>query len=123
MLTAAPVTGPVVIGINDLDADGRDVSWLWDVDFETLVDERHTGTVLAAGIRGEDLAVRMKYAGLPSERLDLNLLGLSFADALDRLPKIVPAGANVFVLLTYTAMLQLRRALAQRGAAPQFWQQ
>lgn len=123
MLTTRPVSGPVVIGINDLDADGRDVSWLWDVDFETLVEDQHSGTVFAAGLRGDDLAVRMKYAGLSGERLDLSLLGLSFEDVLDRLPTRVPPGEHVFILLTYTAMLQLRRALAERGAAPQFWQQ
>ncbi len=123
MLTVEPVNGPVIIGINDLDADGRDVSWLWDVDFETLAEGGHRGTIYAAGIRGEDLAVRMKYAGLPDERLDLSLLGLSFPAVLDALPQRLTQGDDVFVLLTYTAMLQLRRALAERGAAPQFWRQ
>lgn len=123
MLTVEPVSGPVIIGINDLDADGRDVSWLWDVDFETLAEEANTGTVFAAGIRGDDLAVRMKYAGLPADRLDLSLLGLSFPEVLDKLPERLAKGEHVFVLLTYTAMLQLRRALAERGAAPQFWRQ
>lgn len=123
MLTAEPVDGPVIIGINDLDADGRDVSWLWDVDFETLAQGPNSGAVFAAGIRGDDLAVRMKYAGLPGDRLDLSLLGLSFPEVLDKLPQIIARGEHVFVLLTYTAMLQLRRALAERGAAPQFWRQ
>lgn len=123
MLTVEPVNGPVIIGINDLYADGRDVSWLWDVDFETLAQEQHKGRILPAGIRGEDLAVRMKYAGLPEDRLDLRLLNLSFAEVVRRLPEVVPAGEKVFVLLTYTAMLQLRRALAERGATPQFWKQ
>ena len=123
MLTVEPVNGPVIIGINDLYADGRDVSWLWDVDFETLVQEQHKGRILPAGIRGEDLAVRMKYAGLPEDRLDLRLLNLSFAEVVRRLPDVVPVGEKVFVLLTYTAMLQLRRALAERGATPQFWKQ
>jgi lipid II isoglutaminyl synthase (glutamine-hydrolysing) len=123
MLTVEPVTGPVIVGINDLYADGRDVSWLWDVDFEALADERHTGTILPAGIRGEDLAVRMKYAGLPAERLDLRLLNLPFPQLLRKLPDVVPPGEKVFVLLTYTAMLQLRRGLAEHGAIPQFWKQ
>lgn len=123
MLTVEAVTGPVIIGINDLYADGTDVSWLWDVDFETLADERHTGTVFAAGIRGEDLSVRMKYAGLSDNRLDLSLLDLSFAEVLRKLPAVIPPGEKVFALLTYTAMLQLRRALAEQGATPQFWNQ
>ena len=123
MLTVEPVTGPVIIGINDLYADGRDVSWLWDVDFEALAQDGHSGTIFPAGIRGEDLAVRMKYAGLPDDRLDLSMLNLSFAEAVRRLPDLIPSGEKVFVLLTYTAMLQLRRALAERGAAPDFWNQ
>ena len=123
MLTVEPVNGTVIIGINDLYADGRDVSWLWDVDFESLASNVHTCNVFPAGIRGEDLAVRMKYAGLPEDRLDLAFLDLSFAEVVRRLPDAVPAGEKVFVLLTYTAMLQLRRALAERGAASQFWNQ
>ena len=60
MITSAPLLAPntLVIAINDLDADGRDVSWLWDVDFEVLADERHDATIFAAGIRGHDLASR-----------------------------------------------------------------
>ncbi len=123
MLTAEPVTGPVIIGINDLYADGTDISWLWDVDFEALAGEPHTGTILPAGIRGDDLAVRMKYAGLPEARLDGRLLDLSFAEVVRKLPEIIPEGEKVFVLLTYTAMLQLRRALADVGATAEFWKQ
>lgn len=123
MLTTEPVTGPVIIGINDLYADGTDVSWLWDVDFEALASEPHSGKILPAGIRGDDLAVRMKYAGLPDSRLDTRLLDLDFADVVRKLPEVIPEGENVFVLLTYTAMLQLRRALAETGVTAEFWKQ
>src|ERR671916_2216616 len=60
----------VLIAINDNDADGRDVSWLWDVDFEMLADARNEGRtdgmepLMVSGIRAEDMAVRLKYAGL-----------------------------------------------------------
>jgi UDP-N-acetylmuramyl tripeptide synthase len=122
-ITAAPLTGPLAVGINDLDADGRDVSWLWDVDFEVLEDERHTGTILAIGIRGHDLAVRLKYAGVPETRIDARAAGQPLAAALDHVIAATSEGDRVFLLLTYTALLQLRQSLADRGAVAEFWEQ
>ena len=60
----------VLIAINDNHADGRDVSWLWDVDFEMLADARaegrtHVTSFMVSGLRAEDMAVRLKYADLP----------------------------------------------------------
>ncbi|MDP9481518.1 MAG: MurT ligase domain-containing protein, partial [Actinomycetota bacterium] len=55
----------VLIAINDNDADGRDVSWLWDVDFEMLADANAETNFFVTGIRAEDMAVRLKYAELP----------------------------------------------------------
>ena len=53
--------------LNDLTADGRDVSWVWDADFELLAD--HVGTVTCAGTRAAELALRLKYAGVPVDRV------------------------------------------------------
>lgn len=123
MLTAAPLGGPLVIGINDLDADGRDVSWLWDVDFEVLAAEQHTAEIFAVGIRGHDLAVRLKYAGLPAARIDACAAAKPLADALDHVVSKTDTGDQIFLLLTYTALLQLRQSLADRGAVAEFWEQ
>jgi UDP-N-acetylmuramyl tripeptide synthase len=125
MLTSSgtPLTTPLAIGINDLDADGRDVSWLWDVDFEVLADPRHTARVFALGIRGHDMAVRLKYAGVADDRLVPVLAGMPLDAALERIVEITEPGDRIFVLLTYTAMLQLRQALADRGAVAEFWEQ
>jgi UDP-N-acetylmuramyl tripeptide synthase len=123
MITAEPRAQPLVIAINDLDADGRDVSWLWDVDFEVLADPRHTAPVFAAGIRGHDLAVRLKYAGVPAARARADTAGLPFDRALDRIVAATPEHADIFVLLTYTAMLQLRQVLVDRGVVEEFWEQ
>src|SRR5919202_743448 len=60
-------TKRVLIAINDNNADGRDVSWLWDVDFEMLADIRTNARFSVSGIRAEDMAVRLKYAELPVE--------------------------------------------------------
>jgi UDP-N-acetylmuramyl tripeptide synthase len=122
-ITSGPLPGPLAIGINDLDADGRDVSWLWDVDFEVLADPAQDATIFAAGIRGHDLAVRLKYAGVPRARIDACAAGKPLAAALDHLVARSDDGARIFLLLTYTAMLQLRQALVDRGAVPEFWEQ
>jgi lipid II isoglutaminyl synthase (glutamine-hydrolysing) len=125
MITTTPLRAPdaLVIGINDLDADGRDVSWLWDVDFEVLAEARHDATIFAAGIRGHDLAVRLKYAGVPLDRLDATPAALPLSQALDRIVAATADSANIFLLLTYTALLQLRQTLADRGAVAEFWEQ
>ncbi len=123
MITASPLTGPLVIGINDLYADGRDVSWLWDVDFEVLADEQHTAPIFAVGIRGFDLAVRIKYAGVPNARIDACSAGKPLSAALDHVISHTDTGDNIFLLLTYTALLQLRQSLADRGAVAEFWEQ
>ncbi len=122
-ITVEPLTAPLVIAINDLDADGRDVSWLWDVDFEVLAAPRHTASFVAAGLRGHDLAVRLKYAGVDAGRIDARAAGRPLGEALDDIVDATPEGASVFLLLTYTALLQLRQALADRGVVEEFWAQ
>ncbi len=96
--------------LNDRFADGQDVSWIWDVDYEMLADS--TTDWWAGGDRAEDLAVRLKYAGFqpakvvehdPSKLLDAILAGST-------------PGDDVFVIPTYTAMLDLRAELHRRGA-------
>ena len=123
MIAAEPLTGAIAIGINDLDADGRDVSWLWDVDFEALAEPRHSARLFAIGIRGYDMAVRLKYAGVPPERLDASAAGLPLGEALEHVVAQVEPGEKLFLLLTYTAMLELRQSLAAHGAVAHFWDQ
>lgn len=113
----------VLIGINDLDADGRDVSWLWDVDFEVLAGDCRHFSVIASGLRGHDLAVRMKYAGLDLAQLDATVAGRHFDDVLEHIVATRSEGDHVFALLTYTAMLQLRQSFVDRGALSSFWKQ
>ncbi len=121
MLTVATagLTVPTLIAINDLAADGRDVSWLWDVDFEML--GGGTAPLFTTGVRGADMANRLKYAGLPSERI--LPLAADLSRGLDAFVDGLPEGGLGYVLLTYTALLGLRRALADRGAVDHFWEQ
>ncbi len=121
MLTAETggLAHPMMIAINDLDADGRDVSWLWDVDFERLA--AGEGDLFTTGLRGPDMANRLKYAGVDTDRIHSlqNALVPAFDAFIDRLPE----GASAYILPSYTAMLELRKALADRGAVDDFWEQ
>jgi UDP-N-acetylmuramyl tripeptide synthase len=121
MLTVATggLTVPTLIAINDLAADGRDVSWLWDVDFEMLC--AGSAPLFTTGIRGADMANRLKYAGVPAARIVP--LPADLATGLDAFVDSLGEGAAGYVLLTYTALLGLRQALADRGAVDQFWEQ
>jgi UDP-N-acetylmuramyl tripeptide synthase len=121
MLTTATagLAVPTLIAINDLDADGRDVSWLWDVDFELLAEG--AAPLSTTGIRGADMANRLKYAGVAGPRI--TSLGSDLRRALDAFVSSVPEGETGYVLPTYTAMLELRRVLTGLGAVETFWRQ
>ena len=104
-----------LIGLNDRIADGRDVSWIWDVDFELLAGR--ADTIVPSGGRAHDLAVRLKYAGAAGAEPPEPDLGR----AIDRLIEATPAGAEGFLLCTYTAMLDLRALLVRRGWLRPYW--
>jgi UDP-N-acetylmuramyl tripeptide synthase len=102
--------------LNDRTADGRDISWVWDADFELLAP--HVRRLTCAGTRAAELALRMKYAGVPAERLLVSHnLGEALDDALGS-----TAGDRLFALPTYTALLELREELARRGHVERFWE-
>jgi UDP-N-acetylmuramyl tripeptide synthase len=101
--------------LNDRTADGRDVSWIWDADFEILAPR--VRTIACAGTRAAELALRLKYAGVPTDRLRVFT---SLPEALDAALAAVPAG-RLFALPTYTSLLELRELLADRGFVDEFW--
>ena len=113
----------VLIAINDNHADGRDVSWLWDVDFEMLADAGVEGQTkgaspfMVAGLRAEDMAVRLKYADLPVGSVipDLKVATMAALEA-------TPPGETLYVLPTYTAMLKIRKTLSELGYTHPFWE-
>src|SRR6202022_462335 len=106
-----------LIALNDRIADGQDVSWIWDVDFEQLKDvARH---IVVSGDRALDLRVRLKYAQIPADRIEV---ATDWRDALQRAARATPVGEMLFVLPTYTAMLELRAVLTRDGALQPYWQ-
>jgi UDP-N-acetylmuramyl tripeptide synthase len=107
-----------VVALNDNIADGRDVSWIWDVDFEPLGDAIEH--LVATGGRAHELALRFKYGGVAPERIEV----IPDLDrALDRGLELTPAGGELVVLPTYTAMLALRGIAASRGLVKPYWQE
>jgi UDP-N-acetylmuramyl tripeptide synthase len=116
-LTLEPGQHDLLAILNDKIADGRDVSWIWDADFELLAGRIRS--VTCSGSRAPELAVRLKYAGVAPERIrvqaDLKLaLGEAAKDRDD--PR-----APLYALPTYTAMLSLRELLIARGEASSSW--
>jgi UDP-N-acetylmuramyl tripeptide synthase len=105
----------VVALLNDRFADGQDVSWIWDVDYELLAGR--VAAAWAGGDRAEDIALRLKYAGWPPAGTHGSPAALLEAVIAGTQP-----GDDVFVIPTYTALLDLRAELSRRGAAGQFWE-
>ncbi len=106
-----------VVALNDEIADGRDVSWIWDVDFEPLLSGLER--VVVSGSRAAELALRFAYGGLERHRIEVVP---ELEAALDRGLELTGAGGELVILPTYTAMLGLRRIVARRGLVPDFWQ-
>ena len=115
--TGAGTSLHLLIVINDNIADGTDVSWLWDADFERL--GGHVAHVVVSGTRAWDMAVRLKYAGVVPERIEAVP---RLAEALDRALQSGSKEAPLYVLPTYTAMLELREELVDRGYVRPFWE-
>src|SRR5207247_1591932 len=115
--TAVDMAGAThfILGLNDRKADGTDVSWIWDVDFEQLAGKAEV--VVPAGTRAHDLAVRLKYAGVESRPPQTEP-----GRALDDLISVTPEGATAHILCTYTAMLDIRAELVRRGWAKPYWE-
>jgi lipid II isoglutaminyl synthase (glutamine-hydrolysing) len=104
------------IALNDRTADGRDVSWIWDADFELLA--HSVRRVVCAGTRAPEMALRLKYAGWPTERIEVVP---EIEGSLDSAAADAGAGGRLFALPTYTALLELRKLLSGRGLAAEFW--
>lgn len=107
----------VVLALNDAIADGQDVSWIWDVDLEPLLEQAER--VIATGERAAELGLRCIYGGLSENALEVIP---ELEPALDRGLELVPAGGRLVILPTYTAMLRLRGIAAERGLVRPYWE-
>jgi lipid II isoglutaminyl synthase (glutamine-hydrolysing) len=116
-LALEPGEHDVLAVLNDRIADGRDVSWIWDADFELLAGRLRLAT--CSGTRAAELATRLKYAGIDEDRIRVQPdLALALRQASG---ERVDERAPLYALPTYTAMLALRELLVARGEASSAW--
>ena len=116
-LVDAGAPGRLLLALNDEIADGRDVSWIWDVDFEPLIGSLQE--VVVSGSRAQELALRFKYGGLDPGKITLIS---DLDDALAYSVETTPAGGELVVLPTYTAMLALRQIASEQGLVRPYWE-
>ncbi|MBI2019759.1 DUF1727 domain-containing protein [Candidatus Daviesbacteria bacterium] len=123
--TIAPNIKPddrLLLALNDNLADGTDVSWIWDADFEVIQNQSRAksgdNTIIVSGSRAHDLAVRLKYAGFSVNSDDIQ-------PDLKSALKQARAGlkGQLFILPTYTAMLELQSILAKFGIKKHYWKE
>lgn len=108
----------VLIALSDNMADGRDISWIWDTDFEMF--EGRLRQVFCTGIRAWDMALRVKYSDLGQESLEVEP---DLERALDAALEKTPPGGTLYVISSYTAMLELRKTMVRRGLADPYWEE
>ena len=113
------ITEPFVFAacLNDRAQDGKDVSWIWDVDFERLVAMDDTLTqVLVSGVRADDMAMRFQYAGMPVEKIRV------IRDYGELVKACISQDKPVYIMPTYTAMLDLRNTISKNYGFKAFWE-
>lgn len=101
--------------LNDRDADGTDISWIWDVSFERLASISQIEKIYVSGTRKEDLYLRLKYAGIDESDMIL----VEDEDAMVR--SLTPESRPMVITPTYTAMMSIRKPLAKRCGRKDFW--
>ena len=107
-IAADPDVGATILSVNDALADGRDISWIWDIDVERLV--RAGIPLVASGSRALDVSIRIKYAGSEATASHRGARA-----AIGAAADVCPPGRSIVQMATYTAMLDSRRALRGRS--------
>lgn len=103
VLKTVDLSSKILIAINDNFADGRDVSWLWDAEFELLKDTEKN--IVTSGIRANDMALRLKYAGVPSEKIKVVP---DLFEAVEEVSSSEDKTEKVTIMPSYTALLQIK---------------
>lgn len=113
----SPQKAQAVFALNDRIADGTDISWIWDVDFETLCREmgKNFQNIYLTGIRAADLAMRFEYAGFDMKKVTI-------VEGYDQLLDLITKSKlETFIFQTYTAMFEIRRKIAERVDLKEFY--
>ena len=107
----------LVFMLNDRIADGTDISWIWDVDFETLKkEEKRFKKIYVSGIRTYDMALRLKSAGFSAKKVETETDGNKLVE------KLLELKEPIFIMPTYTAMFEIRRALQEKTELKEFYE-
>ena len=107
----------LVICLNDRGADGTDISWIWDAEFERLNNiAGRIEKVIVSGDRAQDMRVRLKYAGIPEENIKVERDYETLVSSLE------PIESDVCLMPTYTAMLELREVMIRHCGGADFWE-
>ncbi len=109
----------IALLLNDKIADGTDISWLWDVDFEKLKTiEDRINNIYTGGTRAEEMALRLKYAEIDTTKISMVR---DYSELLEQGLADTEQGHSLFILPTYTAMLDVRKVLEDRYGLKEFW--
>lgn len=104
VLKTVDLKSNIVIAINDNYADGRDISWLWDSDFEQLKDAQNS--IITSGLRANDMALRLKYAGVPQDKI---IIIPDIKEAIELAVDTATSEESVTILPSYTALLEINK--------------
>jgi len=115
-LHSVPAPYTAVFCLNDKIADGTDISWLWDADFEGLMSENPPAALAVYGSRAADLRLRLKYAGADETAVRM------LASVAELKAMVEESDEGVYVLPNYSTMLEVRDALAVAGGKRRFWE-
>ena len=107
----------LVVCLNDRSGDGADVSWIWDIETEALLEmQEEIESIYCGGIRADELAVWLKYVGIREEKIQVE----HNMDAL--LQTVAESELPVYMMPTYTAMLEMRGKLEKEYGLGRFWE-
>jgi len=111
---------PVAFIINDQIADGTDVSWLWDVNFEKLLSVQNIVPIFyTSGIRGEDMAIRLKYCGLDMKKVSIIK---DYDSLIEKGLNTTDENGYFYIFPTYTALMRFRKHLTDKYRIKKFWE-
>ncbi len=107
----------LIVSLNDNGADGRDISWIWDVDFNGIFKRDNVKSIYVTGKRCYDMAIRLKYEGVGNREIKV----IENED-YEKLVEIAAAqGRDVYIVPTYTSMMAMRPVIAKRLGGKEFW--
>lgn len=108
----------MILSLNDNAADGRDISWIWDVDFNGIFERPNVKDIYVTGKRCYDMAIRVKYEGVGDREIKV----IENEDYNKLVDIATSQGRDVYIVPTYTSMMAMRPTIAKRLGGKEFWE-